>query len=271
MTEALRFLRSELRLITGRRRNQIGMLVLMIVPVVIAVATYVVGVRRGRGPDFTGQITNNGVFVAFAALSVELTLFLPMAIAMTSGDAVAGEANQGTLRYLLTVPVSRLKLLAVKYVSLVIAGLIAAVLVAATGVLVGALLFGVGPLTTLSGTQIGLGDGLLRLIWCILYIAAGLAALAAIGLFVSTLTEQPIAVTVVVMLFTAGSWILDAVPQLDALHPWLLVDRWPAMADLMRDPPLWTTVRTGLAVDAAYAVLFLAAAWASFSGKDVTS
>src|SRR5512146_1668854 len=106
-----RFLRSELRLIFGRRRNLAGLLVLASVPVLISVAVKLSSPGRGGGgPDFFGSITENGLFVALAALTLELGLFLPLAVAAISGDSVAGEANIGTLRYLLTVPVQRARL-----------------------------------------------------------------------------------------------------------------------------------------------------------------
>src|SRR5664279_4514267 len=101
-----RFLRSELRLIYGRRRNIAGMAVLAVVPTIIAFAVKYSGSRRGGGGGvdggggggFIGQATNNGLFVGLAALTVELPLFLPLAVAVIAGDAVAGEANVGTLR-----------------------------------------------------------------------------------------------------------------------------------------------------------------------------
>ena len=274
MRELPRFLGSELRLVAGRRRNQAGVLVLMALPIAIVVGNKVSGHGDGgggAGAGFIDQITSNGIFAAFAALTIELGLFLPLGIAMVSGDAVAGEAQAGTLRYLLTVPVGRTRLLVVKYLALVVTGIFGAVVVAVTGVVFGAVFFGVGPMTTLSGSRIPLTDGVWRLALSVLYVSAGLAALAAVGLFVSTLTEQPIAVTVVVMVFTAGSWVLDSIPQLAAIHPWLMVDRWLSFADLMRDPPEWGTVVSGLGVDAAYAAVFLLAAWASFTNRDVTS
>ena len=82
-----------------------------------------------------------------------------------------------------------------------------------------------------------------------------------IGLFISTLTEQPIAATVATAMVSTLLWILDAVPQLDWLHPWLLVDRWMAFVDLLRDPPFTDRMVTGLWVDAAYAAVFLLLAW----------
>ncbi|WP_295700680.1 ABC transporter permease [Lapillicoccus sp.] len=266
-----RLLRSELRLIAGRRRNQMGMLVLAAVPVVLAIAVRVTSPRAGRGPDFLASITANGLFVPLAALTLELPLFLPLAVAVLSGDTIAGEANIGTLRYLLTVPVNRTRLLAVKFASLAIGAFWGVLAVAVTGAVIGIALFGTGSLTTLSGTQIPFGDAVWRLLLVMLYITLCLTALAAVGLFISTLTEQPIGAMVALVIFSTASFILDSVPQLAWLHPWLLVHDWNAFGDLLRDPPLWDTVWRGLGVDAAYAVVFWLLAWARFAGKDVTS
>ncbi len=266
-----RLLRSEIGLIGGRRRNQMGLLVLALVPVVLAIAVKVSSRAARGGPDFLDSITANGLFVPLAALTVEMGLFLPLSIAMLAGDAVAGEANLGTLRYLLTVPVSRTRLLLVKYASLCIGALWGVTTVALAGGIVGVALFGTGPLTTLSGSQLDFPAALGRLALVVLYLSAGIAALSAVGLFISTLTEQPIAATIALTIFTILSWILDGVPQLAWLHPWLLVDRWLSFADLLRDPPFWDTVLQGLALDAGYAVVFWLLAWARFAGKDITS
>ena len=210
-----RLLRSEIRLIGGRRRNQMGLLVLAAVPVVLAISVRLSSSGgQGGGPDFLDSVTSNGLFVPLAALGVEMGIFLPLAISMLAGDAIAGEANLGTLRYLLTVPVSRTRLLAVKYASLCIGALWGVATVAVAGGIIGVALFGTGPLTTLSGNQLDFPAALGRLLLVILYLSAGIAALAAVGLFISTLTEQPIAATIALMIFTILSWILDAVPQL---------------------------------------------------------
>ena len=266
-----RFLRSELRLIAGRRRNQMGLLVLAAVPIIMAIAVKVSQPEPGRGPDFLSSITSNGLFVPLAALGVEIGMFLPLAIAMLSGDAVAGEANLGTLRYLLTVPVNRTRLLAVKYLSLCIGALWGVTAVAVPGAVIGIARFGTGDLTTLSGSRISFGSAVWRLVLVMLYLAAGLAGLAAVGLFISTLTEQPIAASIALLIFTILSWILDAVPQLGWLHPWLIVHEWLAFGDLLRDPIAWENVLRGLFVDGVYAVVFWLAAWARFSSKDITS
>ncbi len=266
-----RLLRSEVGLIAGRRRNQMGLLVLALVPVVLAISVKVSSRAARGGPDFLSSVTSNGLFVPLAALTVEMGLFLPLAIAMLAGDAVAGEANLGTLRYLLTVPVSRTRLLLVKYASLCIGALWGVATIAAAGAVVGVALFGAGPLTTLSGSQLEFPAAAGRLLLVVLYLSAGIAALGAVGLFISTLTEQPIAATIALTIFTILSWILDGVRQLEWLHPWLIVDKWLSFADLLRDPPFWDNVVQGLGVDLAYAVVFWLLAWARFGGKDITS
>ncbi len=93
----------------GRRRNQAGLLVLAAVPVLISISVKSTLSQPGQdAPDFFRSITENGLFVALAALTIELGLFLPLAVSVVAGDSVAGEANIGTLRYLLVVPVTRL-------------------------------------------------------------------------------------------------------------------------------------------------------------------
>jgi len=267
-----RFLRSELWLIFGRRRNWAGLAVLAAVPILIAVAVKLSGgPGGGDGPDFFTSITDNGLFVALAALTVELPLFLPLAVAAISADTIAGEANLGTLRYLLAVPVHRTRMLAVKYTAVVIFAFAATLLVAVVGALVGLALFGGGPVTLLSGASVSFGEALLRLLGICAYLAVGLCALGAIGLFVSTLTEQPIGATIAIVMLCVASFIMDSIPQLSWLHPYLLTHWWLSFGDLLRDPVAWGALEQGARSAGAYTLVFLAAAWARFGVRDVSS
>jgi ABC-2 type transport system permease protein len=266
-----RLFRSELQLIFGRRRNWAGLAVLAVVPIIIAIAVYYAAPAPGEGPPFLASITSNGLFVALAALTAELPLFLPLAVAAISGDAIAGEANLGTLRYLLTVPVHRSRLLAVKFGAIVVFCFAATLVVAVTGTVIGLILFPAGEVTLLSGTQIGFGASVWRLLLVCGYISICLAALGAIGLFISTLTEQPIGAMIGLATLTITSQILDAVPQLSAIHPYLFTHYWLAFGDLLRDPIATESIVKGLTSAAAYTAVFGALAWARFSGRDVSS
>ena len=266
-----RFLRSELKIIFGRRRNIAGLGVLAAVPVILAVSARLSSSGQVGGPDFISAIVGNGLFVAFGALALELPLFLPLAVSAISGDSVAGEANLGTLRYLLAIPAGRTRLLVVKYFALVIFAFAATFLVALVGSIMGLALFGGGDMTLLSGTQTSLPDGVWRLVLSSLYLATQFSALGAIGLFISTLTEQPIGATVAIVLVNVLMFILDMIAQLDWLHPWLLPHWWTAFGDLLRDPIATESIQRGLITALVYAGVFWLAAWARLSTKDISS
>jgi ABC-2 type transport system permease protein len=266
-----RFFRSELMLIFGRRRNWVGLAVLAAVPVILSIAVKATAHNSSNGGGLINSILNNGLFVALAALALEMPLFLPVAVASIAGDAVAGEANLGTLRYLLAVPVNRTRLLAVKYAAVVVFTAAATLLVAVTGVVIGLALFGGGDMLTLSGTTIPFGEGVLRLVIMCGYLTVCLAGLAALGLFVSTLTEQPIGATIAVMILTFASEIMDQIPQLHAIHRFLPTHYWMSFDGLLRDPVDYGALVPGLLSALAYLVIFCSASWARFAGKDVSS
>jgi ABC-2 type transport system permease protein len=273
-------LRSEL-LTTFRRWRTLALLaVLAAVPILVGIAVKIEtsgdgatggGGPQGGGPAFISQITNNGLFLVFTALAATLPFFLPMAIGVIAGDAIAGEANAGTLRYLLVAPAGRTRLLLTKYATTMVFCLVATLVVAVSALTVGALLFPLGDLTTISGTQISFAEGLGRALLIALAVAASLIGVAALGLFVSTLTNSGIAAmaTTVGLLITVQ--ILDQIPQLHAIQPYFFSHYWLSFADLMREPVYWDDLVKNLGIQALYAAVFGSAAWARFTAKDVTA
>jgi ABC-2 type transport system permease protein len=269
----LRLLRSELRLVFRRLRNLALLAALFALPVLLGVALKLTAPNGGGGPNssFVDQLAGNGVFLAFIALTLMLALMLPLAVAVVSGDCVAGEAGAGTLRYLLAVPAGRTRLLAVKYVTVVIFGLTACCVVVGSALATGAALFPVGPVTLLSGTTVSLGQGLLRLLLVTLYVAAALAALGAIGLAVSTFTEHPIGAIAAVLVLAVVSEVADNIPQLAVVQPYLPTHWWLSFDSLLRSPIDTASVLHGMASFGAYVVIFCSIAWARFTSADVTS
>ena len=94
-----RLLRSELSLVFLRRRNIALLAVLAAVPVLLGIVLKVSSPQpaggTGDGPAFLAQVTGNGVFLAFLALVVEMTLILPLAIAVVAGDSIASRPPAG--------------------------------------------------------------------------------------------------------------------------------------------------------------------------------
>jgi ABC-2 type transport system permease protein len=276
---SLGLFRSEFVTVMRRWRTLALLAVLTGVPLLIGIAVKIDTNGGGPGgngggdggPAFITQITNNGLFLVFTGLAATLPFFLPMAIGVIAGDSIAGEANSGTLRYLLVAPAGRTRLLLAKYVSVLAFCVVGTLTVATSGLIVGAVLFPLGDVTLLSGTTISFGEGLLRALLIAAMVAASLTGLAALGLFISTLTNSGIAAmaTTVGLLITVQ--IVDQIPQLHAVQPYLFPHYWLSFADLLRDPVYWDEIRRNLGLQALYVAVFGSAAWARFTTRDITA
>jgi ABC-2 type transport system permease protein len=269
----LRFFRSELGIVFGRRRNQALLAVVALFPVVIGIALRAAdrpGQTGGPSVAFISQLAGNGFFLAVIALTLLLTLVLPLAMAVIAGDSMAGEAGYGTLRALLTIPAGRARLLTVKYAAIVMFGLAATFLVTGVALATGAALFPLGPVTLLSGSTVPLASGIIRLLLVALYVTAALAALGAIGLAVSTLTEHPVGAIAALAILVVASEVADNVPQFGAIHPCLPTHWWTSFDALLRVPVATGTVLHGLLSFGIYLLLAGSIAWARFTTADIT-
>ncbi|MDH6577678.1 ABC transporter permease [Kitasatospora sp. MAP5-34] len=267
----LALFRSELTL-TFRRARTIALLgILAALPVLIGVVVKVETGGPGEGPAFIAQVSQNGLFLVFTALAVALPVFLPMTVGVVAGDSIAGEASTGTLRYLLVAPAGRTRLLAAKFTAALAFCLAATLAVALTALLTGAALFPLGQVTLLSGDTIGLAAALLRALLVAGVVAASLAGLVAIGLFVSTLTGSGIAAMATTVGLVLLVQILDTFPQLHAIQPFLFTHQWLSFSDLLRQPMHWDNVLQNLGLQALYVAVFGSAAWARFTSRDITA
>lgn len=263
---------SELTLLFRRRRTQALLLALAAIPVLIAVVVRVsTAVPAGRGPAFLDRITQNGLFVGVTALIVSVPLFLPLTIGVVAGDTIAGEAGLGTLRYMLVAPAGRVRLLIVKYVGAAAFCIAAPVAVALAGAAIGAALFPVGPVTLLSGDVVEPGEAVGRMLLIAAYQMVSLLGLSAIGLFLSTLTDVPVGAMAATIVLSVGSQVLDQLPQLEWLHPWLFSHYWFGFADLLRQPIGWDSFTSNALLQAGYIAVFGALAYGRFVSKDVLS
>lgn len=265
----VRQVRSELRLVFGRRRNQILLVVLGAIPLLIGIAEK--ASPGGGGPQFLDRVTDNGLFLVLTALLITLNLALPVVVGIVAADAVAGEAQGGTLRYLLAVPVRRGRLLTVKAVGIALYAAAAVAAIALIAAIAGAGLFGTGSFTLLGGQTVGLGEGVLRILGVAVYVWLSLFGLLAVGLLISTLTEVPIAAMAATIGFAILNLVLDAVPQLSAIHPGLVDNYWQSFGTLLRVGPDFGQLGRYLLLQVVYVVVAGGLAWARFSDADVTA
>jgi ABC-2 type transport system permease protein len=280
-------IRVELTKLARRPRSWVAIALLCLLPILVAVFVAVTHVAPppGQGPALLSAVLSNGSLFPAAALAIVLPIFLPISVAVVAGDAIAGEASSGMLRYLLARPVGRTRLLVAKLVALVVYVLFAVIAVAATSYATGILLFGDKPVAlgsggitsqgvianSLSGTGLTPADVLLRTAGAVAFIAVSMLGVGAIALFLSTLTDSSLAAALGAMAALIASGVLVALNAAAAVSPYLPTAYWLAWLDFFRQPILWRDIDRGFAIQAVYVAVFLGAAWANFASKDVTS
>ena len=233
-----RLLRSELRWVLRRPRTQIALGLLALVPVLIGIGIMATDSPAGSG--LLTQIAGNGLVLPVVALSISLTLLLPLAVTMAAADALAGESAHGTLRGLLLAPVSRTRLVLVKAIGVLAVAVAAVAAVAVLGMVTGLVLIGPSGSTngmlTLSGTEVGPGSALLRVSLAAAWTVGQLAAIGAVALAVSSSTDHPLVVLAAVLSGLIVFGVLSAIPALNWLQPLLITTGWFAIVDVLRDP-----------------------------------
>jgi ABC-2 type transport system permease protein len=272
----------ELRKLFRRPRTWATIAVLNALPVAVAVLLALTDLapRPGEGPAFLSAVLTNGTLFPLAALGIVLPLFLPIAVAVVAADSIAGEAQAGTLRYLLARPAGRTRLLVAKLVAVLVFVLVTVLVVAVVGYVVGTTLFEAAPITgpggalggtSVSGTPLTPADLVERTLMAIGYVIVSMFGVAAFALFFSTFTDSPLGAVLGALAVLVASSLLFTLDAASPIAPYLPTRYWLAFVDFFRDPILWRDVVRGLALQGVYVGVLLAGAWANFATKDVTS
>ena len=263
----------ELAKLYRRPRTWLSFALLVALPTVVAgfLAASDVAPRPGTGPAFLSAVLENGALFPAAALAIVLPLFLPVAVAVVAGESVAGEAQAGTLRYLLVRPVGRTRLLVAKLLAVIAFTMTAVTLVSLSAYVVGVQLFGSAPLPSTSGTTLTTEEATLRTVLAVAYVGWSMLGVAAVAMFLSTLTDSPLGAALGAIALLVVSTVLVGLEAAAAVRPYLPTRYWLAFVDLFREPVLWRDLLRGVLLQGAYIVVFLGAAWANFASKDVTS
>lgn len=250
-----------------------------------ALLTLVIGLSQPRIPERVGDwgsvvTSSSGLTMPLIALSAALLFVLPLAAAIFAGEAVAADAASGSLRYLLARPVSRSRVLGSRLAISAAFAFAAVVVMAVSALVTGALAFGWHPLTVvdlqhttafhLAATTLAPTEALGRILVAMVVVAGSLASVFAFTFLLSTITEMPFAAMAGGIGFGIMSRAIDNVPGMHALGPWLPVTDagstvWVGL--FVEHVDLNAVAHLAL-VQASYAAVFLAVAWAHFRFAD---
>lgn len=266
--------RVELARQASQWRVRIVLLILAVLPVVVRIALLVGGPppsSTARTTDLTALAQASGG--TFAAFVLVLTggFLATLVAALLFGDMIAGEASRSTLKYLLTVPVPRLRLLAVKVAVAVVLLVIGLAALTAVSLVVGLVSYGPGGIQVPAGPRLGLGDSVLRLALTTAAAVVGLLWAAALGTLLTVVADSPLAAAGGVVLASILSRILDQIPALGGLRVVLPTHFANAFQQFLGAPvdlaPVADCLLNGLIWSV---VLGTAAAW-WFGRKDIST
>lgn len=234
----------------------------------------------------------NGYFMCYIILNT-LLIQVPILVALVAGDAISGEANMGTLRLLLTKPISRTQIILVKFAASVVYTMGLLIWMAVMALFLSLLIFGADDMLIfrVKGDesqilQITKDDIMWRYFAAFGYAAVALTVIAALALLLSVFAENsigPIIATVcIVIVCTVISNI--NVPIIDNnVKPLLFTSYlvgWKGffyIGTTEEGLPIkgsienWPAIRNSLNILLAHIVILLGATMYIFKKKDILS
>lgn len=234
------------------------------------------GTLRSMEQDFiiTGNIFN-GFFITQIIMN-SLWVHVPFLISLVAGDVLAGEATGGTFRLMLIRPISRSRILFVKYLTTLLYTLTLVVFLGVVSLGLGVALFGTGDLVVAGGGMITIipkGE-----LWWRFVAAFGAATwsmwcVASLAFLFSSLVENSIGPIIGTMTVIIAFFILSNLPVefFQNLSPYLFTSYLNVWHKFLEDPIPMTEIWTHLWRLAVFCIGFYGVTWYIFVRKDILS
>ncbi|MBK7763855.1 MAG: ABC transporter permease subunit [Bacteroidetes bacterium] len=282
MKEFIAIFKNELVKTMKRPRSFIGFAIISFVCMVLQAAFY------QDGKELLSMVTSqfeqvfsvqgnvlNGNLICFIILQT-LIVQMPLLVAFVTGDTISGEAASGTLRFLLTRPASRTKILLAKWLSGLLYTLILLAILGFFALIVSRWIFGEGDLVALNS------DGLtiiraheINWRWAAAFFIAflSLSVVATYAVMLSTMMDNSITpiVTVMVTIIVFTIIGLFDMPSFDLIKPFLFTTHMISWRSLFEDPIPWNVIIQSCSILAIHIMLFLGIGIYYFKRKDIQS
>jgi ABC-2 type transport system permease protein len=261
-------LKWELLKLLAQKRTYLGLGAAMLVPLIFVLVL----IFKAGGPNdipLGRNIRDTGLATPFVVLFFMSIWAFPLITALVSGDIVAAESNNGTLKTILTRSRNRGEIYAAKVLATLTYTVLAIVAMGVVGVVAASLEWGFNDLTSLSGTTVGAWHGLGLLAASLAIYAWPMAGIAAFGLFLSTVTRNSASAVVGTLMWALLMQLLGVLPGTESIRPYLLGEQFQAWHGFLRTPADWTPVVRALWVCAFYVGIPLAAGYLVFLRRDV--
>ncbi len=185
--------------------------------------------------------------VALLMLYPQILMLMPLYVALVGGDLVAKEAEDGTLRMILSRPISRLRLLLVKWV----AGIVfAAVLVLSLGVIAlgfARLYFSWKGMFVLAQPPLTFGifspdEGLAMYVFSHLFMVGNAGTLLSVAFMFSCFNMKPAAATILALSFLFADMVIRHIPFFEQYQTWFITYHLECWFLVFQRPTPWAQI-----------------------------
>ena len=274
-------LKGELRKLFARKRTYIGFGAYIALEVAILALFQIPKVRRafpGRMIERLGGAFDEYFSGQTLALIVLLVTFLltMLYLALVGGDVVAKEVEDGTMRMTLCRPISRVRLLLVKYVACVIYTFALIYFVAGTALVMGYLKEGNGGLFVMAPEQqifamYPPGEGYIRYASSLSFLALSSVSITTAAFVCSCFNMKPATATIVSLSYFMVDWIFFHLPYFESIKNWFLTGNMTTWANIFRPHIPWDLMLEDYAYLLAINATLLVIGVLAFSTRDFKS
>lgn len=272
----------ELLKIFKKWRTYIGFIAIGVLVPLLHLAMYLEGqhsldfITRGLRDSFVlvGNLLN-GYWISYIILNA-LTVHIPFLVALVAGDLLAGEATAGTYRVLITRPVSRMQVVAAKFISGIIYTSSLVLWLAIMSMVIGLIVFGAGELIVMSPDAIIIfekSDIIWRFILAYGFASLSMSVVCSLAILFSSLVENAIGPIVATMAIIIIFIILSAfdVEILRDIRPYLFTNYILQWREFFYQPINLEKITKAILILSGHIAIFFTATSIIFKRKDILS
>jgi ABC-2 type transport system permease protein len=256
----LRQYRAELLKLFARPRTWMGFGAFLALELILLYIYNLPSLARRAKADFERNIGFSGMDLVFdeyfrgltlagAIVVTTMVLLGGLFLALVSGDIVSKEVEDGTMRMTLCRPISRLRVLAVKYLTCLTYTFSLVFFIGGSSILIGWLWRGFGGMFVFIPEEKLMAlftaeEGLWRLGLTLFFYALSLCTVTSLGFLFSCTRAKPAAAAIVTLCILLIDRILYMIPQFEIFKPYFLTYRMGTCLGVLRDPIPWDRMLT---------------------------
>ena len=275
-------LRAELWKLFARKRSYMGFVAFALLQMALWL---VIKLMKGE-EGLKRQISLNGEAVetyisapTFALLIMNLSLFLlgGLYLALVSGDIVAKESEDGQMRLLLARPISRLRLLGLKFFSCTLYAFVLVEFAAVAALTLGVVVRGWGGGLFAWMPELGVlnffgpNEAMGRYVTCALIMGLLMTAVSSVGFFLSCFKIKPAAATIGALSYLMIDSIVRVSPFMKGYKHLLITKHISVWSRVFMDDIPWAVILRGATVVVAFDLTLFVLGVAVFSSRDLKS